>query len=787
MAGTGGRILAARLAYRLGAPRLAQGLVFDAHRRAPTHPEGISYYALLVHRRRGPWHALRWLRRARPEGPSNETTALLLALEARALAELRDFERAHERLERARELAPDETYVTCELAYVLEREDRVGDARAAVEGALALRPGYRPALAQLSHLHAASGDLERAYAVLDVEHAEQSWELLSQRAEHAFNLRRYEACARDLEASVRAARWIERDLRRHLVARRAECEYLLGHHRRAAELARATETEFGAKFAEALDQLEDGAPPPRVELSAVPHVRQNHVTCAPASMASVAAYFGRAVDQDALAAEICYGGTPDHLQRAWVEREGWLVRQFDLTDFETARAILDRGIPILLATAAVTTSHLQVVIGYDAARRSFLVRDPSVPSLVELAADELLTAQAWYGPPAKVMIPKERASDLEGIELPAAALCDRRFAIQSALERHDAVTAARELDALEREAPEHRITIEARAMLARYRGDIDAQLACYDRLLELYPGTATFVLHRGTLMRGRRSRAERLAYWRDYAHLSHVPLLAALAEELRHDGAHQPEAARLLRRALRLDPFDGFTHHVLADLEASRAAPPEETLESYRFAVCLTEHDEHFANAYYAEAREHGREEEALRLLERRVERAGARSSGPARTLFAVHRDRGNVERGIEVLERIFEKRPEDGELALEIAHAHLDAGNVDAAERALDAAAGLPARPVDRAVAAARLLRVRGRLEEARERLEAAVREAPRRVDAVMDLVDVVRELEGPDAALACLERAVERAPDERALLHEHCVALRGRDDRRVIAILEA
>ncbi len=782
---TEGRVLAARMAYRLGAPRLAQGLIFDAYRRAPHHADAIYYYTTLVYRRRGPWHALRWLRGAEPRDPSREMRALLLGLEGRALGELRDFERAHARLDAAEELETSSPYLPCERAFVLEREDRMADALAAAQLALERRPGYRPALLELAHLHAAAGDPERAIAVLEVEHADQSWEILAQRAELAFGLGRYEDCLRDLEASVRAARWMDRDVERHLAARRAECAYLLRRYREAAALARASETDFGTKFAEALDGLTDGDPPPRVELSAVPHVRQHHVTCAPASMASVAAYFGRPVDQLELAEEICYGGTPDHLQRVWGEREGWLVRQLDVTSFETIRALVDRGIPILLATAAVTSSHLQVVIGYDLARRSMLIRDPSVPHLVELPVDELLAAQAWYGPPGKLLLPKERAGDLEGIELPAASLHDHRFALVSAMDRHDEATMAAELDALEREAPEHRLTIQSRLAVLGYRGDVDGQLACYERLLELYPLTASFVLHRGELMRGRRSRAEQLAYWRRYAHLDHPPLLSALAEELRHEGAHQEEAARLLRRALRINPLDGFPHHVLGDLEASRGAPPEVTLESFRFAVCLTEHDEHFARAYYQEAREHGMEEEALRLLERRVERAGARSSGPAKTLFAVHRDRGNVERGVEVLERLALARPEDGELALEIVHAHLDAGDVGAAQRALDAARALRARPVDRKVALARLARLRGRLDEARAHLEEAVTEAPRRLDAVFDLIDLVRELDGPEAALARLERAIEAAPDERPLIHERCAALRGVDDRRVIELL--
>jgi tetratricopeptide (TPR) repeat protein len=567
--------------------------------------------------------------------------------------------------------------------------------------------------------------------------------------------------------------------------RQAEAAYLCRNHRRAAERARASESEMGRAFADELDRLTDGAPPPRVELVDVPHVRQHYFTCAPASVAQVSAFFGRPLDQLAIADEITYGGTPSHLQRRWAEREGWVVRQFDVT-FEAVRALADAGIPVLLSTAWATGAHMQVVIGYDLARRTLLLRDPSQSLLVEFSVDVLLKSQAWHGPPGMILLPADRAPTLD-VELPAASLWDRYYALLEALDRHEFDEARSEADEMAAADPQHRLTIEARLSLSLYRNDLEAEVGCYQQLLGLYPDTAAWVLQCGQGMRRRRSRTEQLAYWRGYAHLDHPPLLTALAEELRTEGAHQVEAAKLLRRSLRLDPWSAMSHHVLADLEASRAGDQDDTLSSYRFAVCLGHVDEHFALAYYAEARAQGREDEAVELLERRVERAGSRSAAPAKTLFQVFRDRGNLERGIEVLEQVAGKRSDDGQLALEIVHAYLDRGDVEKARTRLEAALSLPAREEDRAIAEARVARTTGRLDDARGHLERAFAAAPGRLDALQNLLALIAEIDGRDAAIARIEAVYDARRSDPAVIVEFCLQLRGRDERRIVELLRA
>lgn len=778
---TPGQIWAGRIAARLGAPRLSSALFRRAWWRDPLHPSAVFYYGAVLLNRRGPWHALRWLRRA---GTRSERTADLVGSEARALAMLRDFERAHALLAEARELAPSSPWVLVERAGVLEHEDRFEEALASTEEALALRPGYRPALHQRAHLMTALGRWEEALAQL-AEVTTAGYELLWQRSELRRALRQWPAVVEDVRAARSAASLAEKHLLRAFASREAEGLYLLGRYSAAAPRAREAASAFDTRFADELARLAEGAPLPRVELAEVPHIRQHHVTCAPASIAQITAFHGDPVDHLELAATICYAGTPRHLQRTWAEERGYVVREFDL-DFESARRAIDARFPFILTTASASAAHAQAVIGYDRARRTLLVRDPSIPSLVEMPIDQLVASQKWQGPHAMLLVPRAHAASFGDAGLTSASLYDLRHRIAVALERHDLADAEIAAQQIAQNAPESRHALEARSAIAAYRGDGAEELTCLQKLLALHPRTAGFVVRIGALMHGRRPRSERLAFWEAHADVPDPAVLEAHAEDLRHDGSRQEEAARLLRQALRILPGSGMAHHIYADLVASGGGSEQEALESYRFAVCVSPMDEHMARAYFDFAQRCGRPEEALALLERRVTDASDRASGPARTLFAVHADRGNPERGLEVLQRTFERRPDDGELAATIVTACLEAGDVLGARQWLDRTAGVPTKVVERAIAEARVAEAEGRLADARDALARAAASAPERIDVLARWASVVHDLEGRPAAVAVLEAAHARAPGDGAVLRQLCVWLRGREDARARTLLE-
>src|SRR5690606_25747960 len=68
----------------------------------------------------------------------------------------------------------------------------------------------------------------------------------------------------------------------------------------------------------------------RVRLD-VPFTRQHSMTCAPATLSSLASYWNRPHDHLTIADAICHDGTPWHKERKWAEEHGFIAREFRLT------------------------------------------------------------------------------------------------------------------------------------------------------------------------------------------------------------------------------------------------------------------------------------------------------------------------------------------------------------------------------------------------------------------------------------------------------------------------
>ncbi len=610
------RVLAGRLAVHLGAIRMALWHHVRAWRADRTHPEATYYFARRVLERRGPLEAWEFLSRTGelPESAPISVRADWLALHASVLGLVRDFSAAAKWLARAEALAPIEPWIRMERAALCEREDRLEDALAAARATLEMRPWYRPGVQMVAHLLVQSDRDAEAIALL--EEADQRLEngpIVAQLASLHDELGHHAEVRRLCDRYEALSPLMEKDTAEWLAARRSDSAYHLGDFAAAATFARQAHDPFFTRIAERLEAApEQGGRPVLLDVG---FVRQNYQTCAPATLSALARFWGRPIEHLDVAAEICYDGTPDHRERHWTESHGFLVREFTVT-WDAATALLNRGIPFTLTTVEPASAHLQAVIGHDALRGTFTIRDPSLRHAGEAIADRLIERYQGTGPRGMALVPAERAELFENLDLPDAALYDQFQILQRALLDHDRATALAAATAIEAAAPGHRLAYQARRVLATYDADRVALLASVEGLLGLYPGDNLWELIKLGCLRELATRDARLAFLGPICDRpdSDPVFLRQYASELAADARTTDRARRLLRRSIRRRPLDDASFMLLAELAADRRQF-EAALQWSRFATCLDDKNEGNARAYFGYARFLKRTDEALAWL----------------------------------------------------------------------------------------------------------------------------------------------------------------------------
>jgi len=682
------QILGGRLLAHLGAHRGAAILHLRAHRSNRNNAAAAYFRGARIFNTRGPFRVWKFLAslpdfpEARPSDQGD-----LLALRARALAVLRDFRRAEPLVDQAISLAPDRAWLWCEKAEILRAWDRNDEAMAHAEHALGLTPHYRPAVHLMAQLlQAANRDHDSLALLKAADEQLESGSITCQLAGLQMELEDYSAALESWRRARDRHPLADPDVKSWIDGRLADACYYAGLPAEAAEHARQVDSDFYRGFA---GRLSDNFSPRRVILS-VEFVAQHHLTCAPATLSALSRYWKVAVDHDQLAAEICYEGTQDHVERDWAERQGFIAKEFRVT-WEAARELIDRGVPFTLTTVETSSAHLQCVIGYDLLRETLILREPSHRVHGEMTVEWLLGRYAPFGPRGMVILPGGEAHRLEGLSLPDEESYDAYYRFQRALEVHDRAAADQELGWLTANDPCHRLTLTARRRLAAYDGDTTAELQAVSQLIELYPKCANFLWGKSLLL-GRTagglielpdflrqlatdSSAEPV-FWRDWG------------RELGKDGRRLREARRYLSLALRVQPCDADN---LAEFAGSlwNERQFETATEIYRFAACLPGGGERYGRSYFLAARHVRRTDEALAFLRARFEELGGASVQPARALYFALSVLDRNWEGLALLEEALALRPNDGELLLFTADEFARHGYRDRAGEVLEAARG--------------------------------------------------------------------------------------------------
>ena len=755
-------LLVSRLVHNLGTPQLAHVLQARAWRESPAHPEALYFRASCIGSRRGPLAMLAFLDRYPASEATSTEQADLLSLRARAAGQLRDFATADYLMSEALSLS-QRSYLYVERASLHIVQDQYELAVAASREAISLSPWSRPAVQVLAQSLSLRGEDDEAIALLwEACSKLESFAVAGQLASMLVEAGRHAEVLPLWNRVRELAPMFDRESLEWWHGRMSDACYQCGDLRKSGEHAAKAGKGFFARLAETLAAPIAEAQSVRLD---VPFVRQHHMTCAPATLTALSRFWKLPVDHVALAAEICYDGTPSHVERHWAEQNGWLAREFRVT-WDVARELLDRGVPFTLTTVETESAHLQAVIGYDSFRGTLLIRDPYLRQAGEVTAEPYLEQYAASGPRGMVLVPRSEAALLDGVVLPEALLYDHYYKLQRSLHLHDRPSAERELAALNTVAPGGRLTLVAERDLGSYDGSHSRTLAATEALLEAFPKSAPLLRTRLSILGELQQRAE---YRQSISELAKRndsdPIFWRLwAQELSKDAREFSAAESQFLRILHFRPLDAETLHSLANLRWAERRY-EDAARLYRAAALLSDKVEHYWRSWFLAARHLRRSEEVIQILHARVRDVGTRSSEPIHSLFVALSILDRPREAFAILEKGMADRPEDGALLLFAADQYARHGDRARAWALLEAARQRAATSAWQR-ASAMLADLESDLTRARDTWAVIADAEPLAMDAQQNLARLLAETRGRTVALEHLAKMCGTFPHHVPLL---------------------
>ena len=750
-------ILAGRIMNHVGGWRQGRGLMNLAWRRAPRNLDAAAYAAFSIPRR-SLWDTWQWIRTSTNWEPATaDAESHWLTVKARSAAYLRDFTEAEKALQEADERTPHHPWVAATRAEVLELTDEYESALEWTAEALRLHPENVPARARRAHLLTLLNRDDEALALLRESCARfNSISYPLALINLLIELKLEDEALAVLDQLAVYDPWLDRVGRQWQSERRADLLSFRGDVPGALAHAAGSKNKYYQKLRENLQQAPaDGR---RVELP-VPFVRQKHVTCVPATLCALAQFWRRPIRQEEISNEICYDGTPHSAERGWAEKHGWHVREFTLT-WDSARALIDRGVPFALTTTFTQSGHMQAVVGYDSRRQTLVVRDPHQRPLNDWMAEGSLKEHSAHGPRALILLPPGELSRLQDVLLPDTALWDGLYRVHSALLAHRRDEAAAEGVRLAAAAPGHLLTLRAQLAVADYDRHKIRSLEVVGQLLQMHPADGQYRLRRIWLLRqlNRHKEAREVldAYVQDGD--TNPAWLQQQAEEMLNDHRLLAEVASLRRRLLRSGPYNA-EHYVLAGREAWLSRQPDQAVELYRAAACLGNLREDFAATYFSAARCRRLGETALALLQRRDEAERARSRAPLLTRLRALREFNRIPEARALLDSALAAYPDDGNVLLEAAEQAAQRGDFAGAQRLLEQAHGRVLE-IQWLQLSARLCEMQGDLPGSIQRVTMGLEQSPDNEDLLRQLAGLVARHDTSQRAAAVVGEWVARQP---------------------------
>ena len=655
-AGPAARLIAGRLAMQLGAPRLGRRLHILAYRESPAYPEAVYYHARYRLEHFGPFAGWQFQTRHTDwDEASPELRGDWLALQAFTAARLRDFDRAEKFLAQSEAMAPDRPWHSVERAGVLEFQDKMDEALVAARRSLEIQKWFRPGVQAVGHLLVRRGrTLEACDFLTEAAANLESSLVMAQLAAVQLDLGRFADVRVSVERYAELSPLLEPDLRDWLAARRSDAAYFLGEMGEAEAQARLVEDNDETFYPAFAARLKESAPA-RATRVILPF-DFGYDRTPPTVLQLLGRYWNCPLELPAGEPTGALDGVPDSAERRRFEQLGWSVREFSLTP-DVSNELIGRGIPFQLTLVETGFGQSRLVIGADDTRASVYFAEALERKPIEAPLASLRKRFGSTGPRCLSVVPPGESAKFDGIDFPDAGPLDALHRMQLLLAERRFDAAREERDALLADYADSPWAEYAQLAWAKTTQHPVLLLEAADRLLTRYPLDATFAMVKANALRELGLVAQRTAFLRvEGARADADPILIqSLAQVLLADPREQDEAERLLRRSVRLRPHAAAGYFLLGAQwwEHGRF---DEAVELHRFASCLDEREEQFADAYLRVARATGGISEAVRLFQRRAARAEVPSGAAVRSLHAALLERGEPEFARTALDKAIDK-----------------------------------------------------------------------------------------------------------------------------------
>lgn len=654
-------LLAARILSQLGNLRKADASVLWLWRRHPQLADLSHFTMSVTTRRRGPLTALRMLPDVEQRAqPNTKDKAHLCGEKAEILARFRDFSAAEECLKAAD--TPEDLWLVLTQAELKYAQDDYAQAMAIANQVLERDSRYRPALQFKANLLQLQNDLAGAIDLLaNFWQTSQSFWVGRQLCNLYVEDKQYAQAHHCIARLEKLPPFAGKDVQQSLRAMHAD---LLCAEQRYEEALPYLEQKsfYNKSVVESIKRASDRST--RKVLN-VPFVRQHHMTCGPASLTAISTYWGVPVTHDQVVEAICYGGTQSVDERKWAQNNNWFVQEFELS-FAALKNLIDNDIPVLLATVEPGNAHLQIIVGYDEAMGTYLLRDPYYFRLQEMLIDGCHKHYASSGPRCMVVAPMAQAEIVDAMQLPCRALYDQLFQLCLALDNNQRDAAVQALAQARTLDPDHRITQNCERNLAYYDSDEPRILAATEKLLQQFPNDVNFQLSKVHSLSSFGSARQTREYLEQIASGENIHFLvkSRLADNLRWDHREQPRVEKLFQQLLNYNPLHTESLYAYAGVLWDKGNFAE-AYQLYRFVTCLDDKNERYAESFFKAARYHKQTEMGLTFLRDRFMRFGKKSCGPAISLYYALDGLERTHEGLIMLDEAMSLRPNDGQLML--------------------------------------------------------------------------------------------------------------------------